>query len=75
MRRLLRRAARHGKKLGIEGEFLAALSRTVIDLSKDGYPELEEKSAMIFKVLSEEEDKSTGPLIRVLRSLLIWKKI
>ncbi len=47
----------HGKKLGIEGEFLAALSRTVIDLSKDGYPELEEKSAMIFKVLSEEEDK------------------
>ena len=57
LRRLLRRAARHGKKLGIEGEFLAALSRTVIDLSKDGYPELEEKSAMIFKVLSEEEDK------------------
>ncbi len=45
------------KKTGIEGEFLAALSRTVIDLSKDGYPELEEKSAMIFKVLSEEEDK------------------
>lgn len=57
LRRLLRRAARHGKKLGIEGEFLAELSRTVIALSKDGYPELEEKSAMIFKVLSEEEDK------------------
>lgn len=57
LRRLLRRAARHGKKLGIEGKFLAELSRTVIDLSKDGYPELEEKSAMIFKVLSEEEDK------------------
>ena len=57
LRRLLRRAARHGKKLGIEGEFLAELSRTVITLSKDGYPELEEKSAMIFKVLSQEEDK------------------
>ena len=57
LRRLLRRAARHGKKLGIEGEFLAELSRTVIALSKDGYPELEEKSAMIFKVLSQEEDK------------------
>ena len=57
LRRLLRRAARHGKKLGIEGEFLAELSGTVISLSKDGYPELDEKSAMIFKVLSQEEDK------------------
>ncbi len=57
LRRLLRRAARHGRKLGIEGEFLAPLSRTVIALSKDGYPELEEKKEMIFKVLSEEEDK------------------
>lgn len=57
LRRLLRRAARHGKKLGIEGKFMAELAKTVIALSKDGYPELEEKSAMIFKVLSEEEDK------------------
>ena len=57
LRRLLRRAARHGRKLGIEGKFLADLSKTVIDLSKDGYPELEEKQSMIFKVLSEEEDK------------------
>ena len=57
LRRLLRRAARHGKKLGIEGKFLAELSKTVIELSKDGYPELDEKKAMIFKVLSEEEDK------------------
>lgn len=57
LRRLLRRAARHGKKLGIEGRFMAELSKTVIALSKDGYPELEEKSAMIFKVLLEEEEK------------------
>ena len=57
LRRLLRRAARHGRKLGIEGKFLADLSTTVIELSKDGYPELEEKQAMILKVLSEEEDK------------------
>ena len=41
----------------IQGEFLANLSDTVIALSKDGYPELEEKKAMIFKVLSQEEDK------------------
>ncbi len=57
LRRLLRRAARHGRKLGIEGRFLAGLSETVIALSRDGYPELEEKKAMIFKVLTEEEDK------------------
>ena len=57
LRRLLRRAARHGRKLGIEGKFLAELSRTVIELSKDGYPELEEKQSMIFKVLTDEEDK------------------
>lgn len=57
LRRLLRRAALHGRKLGIEGKFLAELSGTVIELSKDGYPELEEKQAMIFKVLSEEEEK------------------
>ncbi len=57
LRRLLRRAARHGRKLGIEGKFLANLSSTVIELSKGGYPELDEKKAMIFKVLTEEEDK------------------
>ncbi len=57
LRRLLRRAARHGRKLGIEGKFLANLSDTVIALSKDGYPELEERKAMIFNVLTQEEDK------------------
>lgn len=57
LRRLLRRAARHGRLLGIEGRFLAELSKTVIALSKDGYPELAEKQAMILKVLSEEEEK------------------
>ncbi len=57
LRRLLRRASRHGRLLGIEGKFLARLSETVIELSKDGYPELDEKKEMIFKVLTEEEDK------------------
>ena len=57
LRRLLRRAARHGRKLGIEGKFMAELAGTVIELSKDGYPELEENKAMIFKVLEQEEDK------------------
>ena len=57
LRRLLRRAARHGRLLGIEGRFMAELSKTVIELSKDGYPELEEKKPMILKVLAEEEEK------------------
>lgn len=57
LRRLLRRAARHGRILGIEGKFMDQLSKVVIELSKDGYPELEEKQVMILKVLSEEEDK------------------
>lgn len=57
LRRLLRRAARHGRLLGIKGEFLSKLCKVVIETSKDGYPELEEKSAMIFKVIQEEELK------------------
>ena len=57
LRRLIRRAARHGRILGIDGKFLAKLSETVIEGSKDGYPELDEKKDMIFKVLTEEENK------------------
>ncbi|MCC8067257.1 MAG: alanine--tRNA ligase, partial [Clostridiales bacterium] len=57
LRRLIRRAARHGRMLGIEGSFLSNLSATVIEGSKDGYPELEEKKEFIFKVLSQEEEK------------------
>lgn len=57
LRRLIRRAARHGRLLGIEGRFLAKLSETVIAESKDGYPELEEKKEFIFRVLTQEEDK------------------
>ena len=57
LRRLIRRAARHGRLLGVKGQFLAKLSETVIESSKDGYPELEEKKSMIFKVLTEEENK------------------
>ena len=57
LRRLIRRAARHGRLLGITGKFLADLSATVIAESKDGYPELEEKKEFIFKVLSQEEEK------------------
>ncbi|MDO4788728.1 MAG: alanine--tRNA ligase [Johnsonella sp.] len=57
LRRLLRRAARHGRMLGIEHQFLADLAKTVIDTGKDGYPELEEKRETILKILTEEENK------------------
>ncbi|MDD3277396.1 MAG: alanine--tRNA ligase [Lachnospiraceae bacterium] len=55
LRRLIRRAARHGRLLGIQGLFLAKLSAAVIAGSRDGYPELEEKKEFIFKVLENEE--------------------
>lgn len=57
LRRIIRRAARHGRLLGIEGTFLANLSSTVIEGSKDGYPELEEKKEFILNVLTQEENK------------------
>lgn len=56
LRRLLRRAARHGRLLGIKERFLATLSQTVITESKDGYPELEDKKDYILKLLTIEED-------------------
>ncbi len=55
LRRLIRRAARHGRLLGVSHLFLAKLSDSVIQGSKDGYPELEEKKDFIFNVLNNEE--------------------
>ena len=55
LRRLLRRAARHGRMLGIAGTFLADLSKKVIETSHEGYLELKEKEEYIYKVISQEE--------------------
>ena len=57
LRRLLRRACRHGRLLGIEESFIPELAQTVIEGSKDGYPELEEKKDFILKVIAKEEDQ------------------
>ncbi len=65
LRRLLRRAAHHGKILGIRGKFLNELAANVIENSKDGYPELKEKEAYILKVLAVEEDRLLRPSTRV----------
>ena len=57
LRRLIRRAARHIRMLGIPDHFMPILSETVIECSKDAYPELEEKKSMILKTLADEEDR------------------
>ena len=57
LRRIIRRACRHGRLLGIEGAFLTKLAENVIEGSKDGYPELDEKRSFIINVISEEEEK------------------
>jgi len=57
LRRLLRRAARHGKLLGINGAFLNEVADTVIKCSCEAYPELSEKSDYIKKIIRIEEEK------------------
>lgn len=57
LRRLLRRAARHGRLLGIKGQFMAELAKLVIEVSGDAYPALIERQDYIFKILSVEEQK------------------
>ena len=57
LRRLLRRACRHGRLLGIHKGFLPELAENVIEGSKDGYPELEEKREFILKVIAKEEEQ------------------
>ena len=57
LRRLLRRAARHGRLLGIEGNFLDGLSEKVAEISGKAYPELAEKSGYVKRVISNEEER------------------
>ncbi len=57
LRRLLRRAARHGKLLNINRQFLYEVADTVIDASKSAYPELDEKREYIKKIIKKEEER------------------
>ena len=57
LRRILRRACRHGKLLSIERKFLAELCEIVIEQNKGAYPELAEKTDYILKVINMEEDR------------------
>ena len=57
LRRILRRACRHGKLLGINRKFMTELCRVVISQNESAYPELVDKSEYIIKVISLEEDR------------------
>jgi alanyl-tRNA synthetase len=63
-RRLLRRAARFGRELGLEKPFLYEVSRTVVDLMSRQYPELVEKQIQIEKIIQTEEERFAGTLAR-----------
>ena len=56
LRRLLRRAERHGKLLGMEGPFLYQVVATVVEVNKTAYPDVAQKEAYITKVIRTEED-------------------
>ncbi len=62
LRRLIRRAVRHGKKLGIEGLFLAKPARVVIGMYAESYPEIAEKTDFILSELEKEEEKFLSTL-------------
>jgi len=57
LRRLLRRAARHGRLLGIKGSFLTDLSDKVVETCGDAYPDLKTRHDYIKKIIRIEEDK------------------
>jgi alanyl-tRNA synthetase len=57
LRRILRRALRYGKKIGIEGDFLSGLSRLVVDMMDDVYPEVKTNYPFILQVLKGEEER------------------
>jgi alanyl-tRNA synthetase len=62
LRRLIRRAVRHGKKLGVQGVLLVPIAKVVIEKLRGPYPELEENSASIIEELNKEEKKFSETL-------------
>ncbi|MCL2084146.1 MAG: alanine--tRNA ligase [Oscillospiraceae bacterium] len=70
LRRLLRRAARHGRLLGVKGAFLHELSLTVVGESRGAYPELAERRDYIRRVIKEEEERFEQTIDSGLRMLM-----
>ena len=70
LRRIMRRAMRHGKMLGIQSPFLHQTSSKVVDLMKDAYPELRETREFVSKVIQNEEERFSETLdsgLKILR--------
>lgn len=73
LRRLLRRAARHGRMLGVREPFLYKVAQTVIEESGEAYPELREKRDYITKIINVEEEnfsKTIDSGMRILEEML-----
>jgi alanyl-tRNA synthetase len=73
LRRIMRRAMRHGKILGVDGPFLYRTSSKVVDLMKEAYPELRETEAFVSKVIQSEEERFSETLdsgLKILREEL-----
>ena len=62
LRRLIRRAVRHGKKLGIKGAFLSELVDKVVETSGGAYPELVDQKILIKKIIAQEEERFSKTL-------------
>ena len=69
LRRILRRASRHGKLLGIEQCFLTGIAEVAISMSEGAYPELREKHDYILRVIAKEEERFHATLDGGLRLL------
>jgi alanyl-tRNA synthetase len=70
LRRIMRRAMRHGKRLGIQGPFLHQTSSKVVNLMEDAYPELRESEDFVSKVIKSEEERFSETLdsgLKILR--------
>jgi alanyl-tRNA synthetase len=67
LRRLIRRAIRHGRLIGIEGNFLSDVVKIVIEINKEGYSYLDDKRAFILDEIGKEEEKFSNTLEKGLR--------
>jgi len=75
LRRLIRRAVRHGKILGIENNFISEIAKAVVEIYKDIYTEVVRNKDMIFEILNKEENNFRKSLERGLKDLKIFNRV